>query len=72
MLLLDSGALSALAHGPAGRRERELIIEMRRRELPISTVAAADVAGRAVVVTADPVDLHGLAESAKSVVIADL
>lgn len=42
MLLLDSEALSAVAHGPASRRDRvrALIIEMRRRELPIATVAA--------------------------------
>jgi len=42
MLLLDSEALSALAHGPAGRRDRvrALIGEMRRRELPVATVAA--------------------------------
>lgn len=42
MLLLDSEALSAVAHGPAVRRDRvrALIIEMRRRELPIATVAA--------------------------------
>ncbi|MGH3765574.1 MAG: hypothetical protein ACRDS0_11540 [Pseudonocardiaceae bacterium] len=42
MLLLDSEALSAVAHGPAARRDRvrALIVEMRRRELPIATVAA--------------------------------
>lgn len=42
MLLLDSEALSAAAYGPAARRDRvrALIIEMRRRELPIATVAA--------------------------------
>lgn len=42
MLLLDSEALSAVAHGPASRRDRvrALIVEMRRRELPIATVAA--------------------------------
>jgi predicted nucleic acid-binding protein len=42
MLLLDSEALSAIARGPAGRRDRvrALITEMRRRELPIATVAA--------------------------------
>lgn len=42
MLLLDSEALSALAHGPVGRRERvrALITEMRRRELSVGTVAA--------------------------------
>ena len=42
MLLLDSEALSAIAHGPAHRRDhvRALIIEMRRRALPIGTVAA--------------------------------
>lgn len=43
MLLLDSEALSAMASGPAGRRDRvrALVAEMRRRELPIGTVAAA-------------------------------
>jgi predicted nucleic acid-binding protein len=43
MLLLDSEALSSIAHGPAGRRDRvrALITEMRRRELPVATVAAA-------------------------------
>ncbi|MGH3935309.1 MAG: PIN domain-containing protein [Pseudonocardiaceae bacterium] len=42
MLLLDSEALLAVAHGPASRRDRvrALIVEMRRRELPIATVAA--------------------------------
>ena len=42
MLLLDSEALLAMAHGPAGRRDRvrALIAEMRRRELPVATVAA--------------------------------
>jgi predicted nucleic acid-binding protein len=42
MLLLDSEALSAIAHGPAARRDRvrALIHEMRRRQLPIATVAA--------------------------------
>jgi predicted nucleic acid-binding protein len=42
MLLLDSEALSAIARGPAGRRDRvrALITEMRCRELPIATVAA--------------------------------
>jgi predicted nucleic acid-binding protein len=42
MLLLDSEALSSIAHGPAVRRDRvrALVHEMRRRELPIATVAA--------------------------------
>ena len=42
MLLLDSEAISAVAHGPAGRRDRvrALAAEMRRRELGIGTVAA--------------------------------
>lgn len=42
MLLLDSEAISAIAHGPATRRDRvrALVTEMRRRELPIGTVAA--------------------------------
>ncbi len=42
MLLLDSEALSAIAQGPDRRRDRirALITEMRRRELPIVTVAA--------------------------------
>lgn len=42
MLLLDSGALSAVAHGPARRREkvRALIVQMRARELPVATVAS--------------------------------
>jgi hypothetical protein len=42
MLLLDSEALSALSAGPAQRRDRvrALIAEMRRRELPVATVAA--------------------------------
>jgi predicted nucleic acid-binding protein len=42
MLLLDSEAISAVAHGPAARRNRvrALVAEMRRRELPIGTVAA--------------------------------
>src|SRR5437764_14809922 len=42
MLLLDSEAISAVAHGPIGRRDRvrALAAEIRRRELPIATVAA--------------------------------
>ncbi len=42
MLLLDTEAISAIAQGPAARRERvrALVAEMRRRELPIATVAA--------------------------------
>jgi len=42
MLLLDSEALSALSHGPPARRDRirALIIEMRRKQLPVATVAA--------------------------------
>jgi predicted nucleic acid-binding protein len=42
MLLLDSEALSAVAYGPAARRDavRALIIEMRRRQRPVATVAA--------------------------------
>jgi predicted nucleic acid-binding protein len=42
MLLLDSEAISAIASGPAGRRDRvrALIAEMRRRDLPVGTVAA--------------------------------
>lgn len=42
MLLLDSEALSAIAHGPAARRDRvrALVHEMRRRNHPIGTVAA--------------------------------
>lgn len=42
MLLLDSEALSAIAHGPADRRDRvrALVTEMRRRSLPTATVAA--------------------------------
>jgi len=42
MLLLDSEALSVIARGPARRRDRvrALIAEMRRRELPVGTVAA--------------------------------
>ncbi|MGH3978422.1 MAG: PIN domain-containing protein [Pseudonocardiaceae bacterium] len=42
MLLLDSEALSAVAQGPASRRDqvRALMLEMRRRELPVGTVAA--------------------------------
>jgi predicted nucleic acid-binding protein len=42
MLLLDSEALSALAHGPAARRAvvRGLLTAMRERERPIATVSA--------------------------------
>lgn len=42
MLLLDSEAISAIAQGPAQRRDRvrALIGEMRARELPVATVAA--------------------------------
>jgi predicted nucleic acid-binding protein len=42
MLLLDSEALSAIAHGPLARRNkvRALIVQMRARKLPIATVAA--------------------------------
>jgi predicted nucleic acid-binding protein len=49
MLLLDGEAISAVAHGPAVRRDRvrALVAEMRRRELPVGTVAAvlAEVVG---------------------------
>ncbi len=42
MLLLDGEALSAVAHGPPARRDRvrALVLTMRRRDLPIGTVAA--------------------------------
>ena len=42
MLLLDSEALSALSRGPAQRRDRvrALVAQMRRRDLPVGTVAA--------------------------------
>ncbi|MGA7123027.1 MAG: hypothetical protein WBY94_23190 [Polyangiaceae bacterium] len=42
MLLLDSEAMSSLAHGPSHRRDhvRALITEMRRRGRDIATVAA--------------------------------
>ena len=42
MLLLDSEALSAIAHGPPGSRDkvRALIVQMRLRNLPVATVAA--------------------------------
>jgi predicted nucleic acid-binding protein len=42
MLLLDSEAISAVAHGPVARRDRvrALVTEMRRRRLPVGTVAA--------------------------------
>jgi len=42
MLLLDSEAISAMSSGPAQRRDRvrALIAEMRRRGLPVGTVAA--------------------------------
>ena len=42
MLLLDSEAISAVAHGPVARRDRvrALITVMRSRELPVGTVAA--------------------------------
>jgi predicted nucleic acid-binding protein len=42
MLLLDSEALSSIAHGPASRRDRvrALIAVMRSRELPVATVAS--------------------------------
>ena len=42
MLLLDSEAVSSIAHGPPGRRDRvrALVSQMRRRGEPIATVAA--------------------------------
>ncbi|MGH9154205.1 MAG: PIN domain-containing protein [Acidimicrobiales bacterium] len=42
MLVLDSEAISAVAHGPAERRDRvrALVAEMRSRDLPVTTVAA--------------------------------
>ena len=42
MLLLDSEAISAIAHGPPIRRDRvrALVTEMRIRGLPVATVAA--------------------------------
>jgi predicted nucleic acid-binding protein len=133
MLLLDSEALSAIAHGPAARRDRvrALAAEMVRRQLPIATVAAvlaevvrgrradaavfaglrrervqvhpvdtrvgvragqllghlgsdstlavdaflvavADLAGGAVIATADVKDIQRLAGAAAGVVVADI
>jgi hypothetical protein len=51
VLLLDSEALSAVAHGPARRRDkvRALIVQMRARELPVAvaaTVLAEVIRGR--------------------------
>jgi predicted nucleic acid-binding protein len=42
MLLLDSEAISAMAHGPASRRDRvrALVAEMRARDLPVGAVAS--------------------------------
>jgi len=42
MLLLDSEAISCIAHGPPRRRDRvrALVMEMRARDLPVATVAA--------------------------------
>lgn len=42
MLLLDSEAISSVAHGPRQRRDRvrALVAEMRARDLPVATVAA--------------------------------
>lgn len=42
MLLLDSEAISSIAHGPDRRRDRvrALVTEMRSRDLPVATVAA--------------------------------
>jgi predicted nucleic acid-binding protein len=42
MLLLDSEALSSIAHGPAPRRDqvRALVLAMRSRGRPVGTVAA--------------------------------
>jgi predicted nucleic acid-binding protein len=42
VLLLDSEAISAVAHGPHRRRDRvrALVTEMRSRNLPVATVAA--------------------------------
>lgn len=42
MLLLDSEAISAVAHGPPARRDRvrALVATMRARSRPIATVAA--------------------------------
>jgi len=133
MLLLDSEAISAIAHGPALRRDRvrALIAEMRKRQLPVATVASvlaevvrgrpadagvfsglrrervqvhpvdarvgvragqllgriragselavdaftvavADLAGGAIVATADRSDLERLASHASDVVVADI
>ncbi len=53
MLVLDAEALSAVAHGPAARRDRvrALIAQTRAKELPVATVAAVlaeVIRGRAV------------------------
>lgn len=42
MLLLDSEAISAVAHGPPARRDRvrALVATMRARSKPVATVAA--------------------------------
>jgi len=73
MLLLDSEALSAMTHGPARRRDRvrALVTEMRRRELPVATVAAvlADVVrGRAA---ADAAPFAGLRRERVEVRVVD-
>lgn len=52
MLLLDSEALSSIAHGPASRRDkvRALIARMRDRNLPVTVAApvlAEVIRGRA-------------------------
>lgn len=133
MLLLDSEAISALAHGPPQRRDkvRALVGRMRTRERSIATVAAvlaevvrgrpadagvfaglrrervevhpvnsrvgvragqllgaigagselaidafivavADLAGGAIIATADPKDLKRLSEQAIGVTVADI
>jgi predicted nucleic acid-binding protein len=133
MLLLDSEAMSAIAHGPRDRREtvRVLVAEARARERPIGlvasvlaevvrgrpadaavfgglererihvlpvdarvgvragqllgrvsagsemavdafTVAAADLAGGALIATTDPKDLARLAAHARGVVITEI
>lgn len=67
MLLLDSEAISSVAHGPDRRRirVRALVMEMRARDLPIATVAA-------VIASCDPDDLRRLASAATHVRVADL
>ena len=72
MLLLDSEAISSVSHGPNLRRDRvrALVSEMRSRDLPIATVAAAQVGSGARAFGCDVTSATSVREAVGAVVAA--